>query len=111
MSPIAFDDSGSPVATVDFAYPDEPEAQEPGMLTADDAARLRRETITRFLTFLTTKAKEPGVIGRRAMLLAYVIGIAGGAKSQKELADILKISEGRVSQLLKKIRNMRGISH
>lgn len=95
----AFDDNGAPIATTDFEYPSETTAAE---LLAEDAARIRRETITRLVSMLASRG-DRSAVGGRLLLLAFLLR-CGGCKTQRALAKKLRVSEARVSQSLKSLR-------
>ena len=93
-TPYAFDDDGNPVATVDFAYPDDaPEADTRG------------DTLAALVEFLRQLTEDDGqplpalLAGQRLHLLAFLAG-ASDCQTQRQLATRLNVSAGRVSQIL-----------
>ena len=92
-TPYAFDDDGNPVATVDFAYPDDaPEADTRGDTLA---------ALVEFLRQLT--ADTPALLaGQRLHVLAFLAG-ATPYVTQRELAEALNVTPARVSQILARL--------
>jgi hypothetical protein len=95
MEDLAFDENGQPVPSVPFEFPKEVEAG------SEEVALARQEAIIRTLAFLTADEEEPHRIGARTMLLAHILR---PQHTQRELAALLSISQGRVWQLLVEIR-------
>ena len=95
-----YGDSGELVAVEGFRFPDE-EAE--AQATLDDEARLRRELYIRSFHYLARKGARPAAIGRRVLLLEYILG-ATDCRTQRELARRVELSPGRVSQLLNVMR-------
>ena len=93
---LAFDDSGQPIATVDFSYPAEEGDGDPP--TEDAARELRQETILAFLGWISAKGNARR-IGARVALLAYLAG-RSSCRTQRQLSKKLGLSTGRVSQIL-----------
>lgn len=88
---------GCRVATVEpqIFFDDEPEAGDE-----------RRELLGRMLDFLTGDSLEPEQIGRRLLLLASLTGAGRAAElTNLELAGLLKVSPGRVSQIKSSLEN------
>ncbi len=92
---FGFED-GSPVP---IAWPSDHEA---GEVPEADAARLRQETLCRFLAFITAK-KDARQVGRRVLLLAFLLRV-GDCRTQRALARRLKVTEGAISQKLKSLK-------
>jgi hypothetical protein len=97
-----FDEAGDRVAVTEFQFPED----EPQAMADDDAARLRQETVQRLLQFLLANAHDPAIVGQRALLLGFLVN-AGPARTQSELAKLLGLSDGRISQKLKELRRIR----
>lgn len=73
---------------------------------APEAGDERREMLARMLDFLTGDSLEPEQIGRRLLLLASLTGAGRAAElTNLELAGLLKVSPGRVSQIKSNLEN------
>ena len=100
----AFDDDAKPIQAVEFLYPDEPATAEPTAEddTAERTAFDRRQAAAAILEILTTGATVRQA-GQRAFVLAYSLKLSP-CRTQKELAGQLRISPGRVSQILNDVK-------
>jgi len=86
---LGFDDDGDPVPVTG---PADFEEHQDGELEAEDAARLRRETLCRFLGFLMA-GKVPSVtVGKRAVCLGFLLHVPGSPRSYRELGRALGCS-------------------
>jgi hypothetical protein len=96
---IAFDEARRPILAVDF-----PHGEVAARLDAEaepdrqDESRLRRETLCRFLAFVSAHGSAR-TVGSRVLLLAFLLG-QSDSKTQRALARRLRLSPGRVSQML-----------
>jgi len=101
-------ENGSPVPTADFDYGSIDERlSEDRELSARDASRLRREVIARTMAFLTDRGSVK-FVGQQAIVTAFIIKATPAIKTQKQLAEKLGVSAGRVSQILKSAK--RGLT-
>ena len=98
---LAFDESGVPVATVDFDF-DEVCRHLDGDSAAEasetDEKQNCHEVIRIFLRYISQGT--PKEIGRRVQLAAYDLKELDGCRTQRQLAKRMRLSPGRVSQLL-----------
>jgi hypothetical protein len=94
----AFDESG-PVASVDFAYPEDEAIEAP----ASDTRLARQETVLALLRLLATKGATPHQIGQRVILLLFLLG-RGDFRTQTEVAKRLGVSRARVSMAVNKLK-------
>lgn len=67
--------------------------------------------ILRVLDLLIANDPSPAGIGRRALLLAYVLNLYGGPRTQRDLARHLELSPARVNKILRDFRgNLRNLA-
>ena len=92
---LYFDDDQKPVQTCDPREDVDDEIQ---------GSRHRREIISRLLGWTVQGSTSPEQIGRRLLLLAFIIRAPEAPASQRELARRLKVSEAAVSKQVKRFR-------
>ena len=82
-------------------------AETPRLLGDLHERKVRNETVKMIVSMLTKNACEPDRIGRRVLVLNWLLQEKENVKpqSQKNLAQILGVSEGRVSQMLSAIED------
>ena len=102
---LGFDDDGAPVAvTAPAVYAE----AEPGELEADDAARLRRETLCRTLALLVDGAPDATTIGKRTAALAFMLRLPGAPRTFRQLGKLMGVSgcsaHRRVTRLRHQLR-------
>jgi hypothetical protein len=101
---IAFDDQSEVVPSVGFDFASVHTHLDGEETSGDtDAAALRRQTLARLFQVLTTGANAKPLsakqAGQRLHVLAYLTG-QSPCKNQRQLARLLGLSAGRVSQKL-----------
>ena len=82
-------------------------ADTPRLLPDLHERKIRNKTVKRLISMLTKNANEPDRIGRRVLVLNWLLQEEENVKpqSQKHLAQILGVSEGRVSQMLSAVED------
>ncbi len=91
-----------------FCWPSEGADEDPAVAQADQDPGRVAARLLGFLTLGQTSAEE---IGRRTVLLAYLVKAPGVADSQRELGAFLGVSGPRVNALLRRLRaEMRKLS-
>ncbi len=98
-------ENGERVLKVEFDYEvldAKAEENEPDSLREKELEDMRQIVAAAFLEILTANNATPALAGRRAFLLAHKLGL-GGYKTQRELAERMGVSPGRVSQMSKSL--------
>ena len=100
---VAFE-GGEVVSTIGFDF-DAVAAHLDGDQSGDEAEEkaIRLETIKRLLAFLARGRKDARKVGKRVHLLGYLCGVSE-AKNQRQLARVLGVTPGAVSQKLNLLR-------
>jgi DNA-directed RNA polymerase sigma subunit (sigma70/sigma32) len=96
---LGFGDDGAIEAVT---WPEED--QESFDPASDDAARLRRETISRFLDWVTGGSQDAEAVGRRCILLAYELHLQTAPRSLAELGKRLGVSKTRAWQIANEVK-------
>ncbi|MEI7733736.1 MAG: helix-turn-helix domain-containing protein [Verrucomicrobiota bacterium] len=99
MNDTAFDDDGNRIGQTGFDYDAMDGTQEP---QDRDDARARQELFRRVIQFLASGEAPAVAVGRRVILLAHLLH--DNAVTQRQLARKLRLSPGRVSQLLNVVK-------
>ena len=105
-SDLSFED-GQPVAVAPFDYPDEPDEAQPTQPNSIDEAHValdRRQAAAVILEILTRGATVKQA-GQRAFILSHALRL-GTCRTQRELAARLRLTPGRVSQLLNTLKGL-----
>ena len=91
-------ENGEPVEVVDFECPE----AEP---TEGDVSRARREAITRVFGWLVSGHRSPELIGRKALVVAWLLQVPiPGCDTPRDLARLMNLSPARVTGILNEIR-------
>jgi hypothetical protein len=98
---VGFEGKGVLVPVV-WPPTDDPDSGE--TLSEADAARVRRETISRFLDWITRGQQPAEFVGRRCIVLAFTLGLPSAPTTQAELADRLGVSKTRAHQILSELK-------
>jgi hypothetical protein len=101
----------SPGGTAGFDYDGErvaitwPECHEPPEADFSDAAaaRVRQETIARFLDWITRGEHDAKFIGRRCIVLAFKLHLPSAPATLSELAARLGVSKTRAHQIVSEL--------
>jgi hypothetical protein len=93
---LGFSDDGERVAVV-WPQTDGPDQVE---LSKSDADRVRRETIVRFLEWITGNKQDAEFIGRRCLVLAYFLRLKSAPENLDELAARLGVCKSRAWQIV-----------
>jgi Trp operon repressor len=97
---VGFED-GAAVPLVDFTYPDDaPAGNREAVIEAIEEIRRQVEaTHTGVLLDWLATAGTAEAIGRRVLALAYVVQAEHAPRTQRELADRMGLSLGRVNAI------------
>jgi hypothetical protein len=81
------------------------DARESGEnLCEADAARVRRETIARFLDWITRGEQSAEFVGRHCIVLAFTLHLPSAPTTQAELAARLGVSKTRAHQIISELK-------
>lgn len=96
---VSFDDAGRPVAVTLPVTSTEAQAEDP-------VAEARLSAIGALLDLLTADRDRPEQVGRTIYLLQFALGRGDrfGCASQRSLAAWLRVSESRLSDMLRAVR-------
>jgi len=96
---IAFDEAGRAILAVHFPHAEVVDRLDGEAPPRDvDESIIRRETLCRFLRFVSARGNTR-TVGSRVLLLAFLLG-QSDARTQRQLAKRLRLTPGRVSQML-----------
>lgn len=98
---LGFEGDGVRVPVV-WPPTDDPDSSE--TLSEAEAARVRRETIARFLDWITRGQQDAEFVGRRCIVLAFTLHLSSAPTTQAELAARLGVSKTRANQILSELK-------
>lgn len=89
---------------VPVVWPPADDTESGECLSDADAARVRRETIARFLDWITRDQQSAEFVGRRCIVLAFTLHLPSSPTTQAELAGRLGVSKTRAHQIISELK-------